>query len=114
MSIYGLLAGIALFALIARHGDRLHHSLSSLIVVGGSTALTFTETAIVYGMDSALMMFTQLNSVAVIIVQLIVGYFIFRNIRNSADSDLPAYFGWVAAGWFLIFIATPFIVGKVF
>ena len=113
MSIYSTLAIIALYAIVAQHGDRFHQSICAAFVVGGSVLLGLIESSIVYGMGNALTDLFLLSNVVTIIIQYAVAFIVFRGIRNSADSDLPAYFGWVAVGWFIIFMAVPFVVGKI-
>ena len=113
MSIYSLLAVVALYAVTAQHGDRLHYALCAAIVVGGAALLGLVEMSIMFGLDSAGLTFIQPNNIIKITLQLITAGIVFRRIRNSAESDLPAYFGWVAVGWFLIFMAIPFIVDKI-
>lgn len=105
---------VALYAIVAQHGNRLHYALCAVIVVGGGALLGFVEMSIVFGLDSAGLTVIQPDNIVKIILQLVAASIVFRGISNSAESDLPAYFGWVAVGWFFIFMAVPFIVGKIF
>ncbi len=115
MSLYSLLAGIALYALIAQHSSRIRSAaLAAAIVVGGNLILRIAEYAIVYGIGNAFAMFTEIDQLTITAVQYVTAVFIFRKIQDSGDSDLPAYLGWVATGWLIIFIAIPFVIGKIF
>lgn len=111
---YTLLATIALYALLAKHSDKFHSAVCAGLLVGGSLALRIAEYAIIYGVDDTYLNFTQTDQIVTVVLQYILAAFIFYKIRDSGDNDLPAYFGWVASGWLIIFMAAPFVVGKMF
>ena len=110
---YTLLADVALYAILAKHSDRIHSAIAAALLVGGSLTLRIIEYTIIYGTDNAYTNFTQTSQIVTIVLQYTLSIVIFHKIRTNGEEDLPAYLGWVAVGWFIIFMAIPFVIGKV-